>query len=110
MVIPGSFLCTKGITEAGAWASVLTILSLQYKEHVTYVYSLTQASFGFAEILGPSIGGIMFEYGGFLLPFEFSGILCLVVGLVIIFRLPYLIKSNMEAHETPKTESQQQHT
>jgi len=100
----------EGIAEAGAWASVLTILSLQYKENVTYVYSLTQASFGFAEILGPSIGGIMFEYGGFILPFEFSGILCLVVGLLVILRIPYLVKSNMEAHETPKTESQQQHT
>lgn len=87
----------EGIAEAGAWASVLTILSLQFKEHVTYVYSLTQASFGFAEILGPSIGGVMFEYGGFLLPFEFSGILCLVVGIIVIFRIPKLIDSNLEA-------------
>lgn len=95
----------EGITEAGAWASVLTILSLQYKEHVTYVYSLTQASFGFAEILGPSIGGIMFEYGGFLLPFEFSGILCLVVGLVIIFRLPYLLKHDLDSMNTETSDS-----
>jgi len=87
----------EGITEAGAWASVLTILSVQFKSHVTYVYSLTQASFGFAEILGPSIGGIMFEYGGFLLPFEFSGILCLIVGLAIIYRLPKLMDSDLDA-------------
>ncbi len=31
------------------------------QDHVTYVYSLTQASFGFAEILGPSVGGFLFE-------------------------------------------------
>ena len=30
----------------------------------------SQASFGFAEILGPSVGGIMYDAGGFLLPFE----------------------------------------
>jgi len=89
----------EGVAEAGAWASVLTILSIQYKEHVTYVYSLTQASFGFAEILGPSLGGVMFEYGGFLLPFEFSGILCLAVGLVIICRLPTLVGTKLESGE-----------
>jgi hypothetical protein len=33
------------------------------QEHVTYAYSLTQASFGFAEILGPSVGGVMFQVG-----------------------------------------------
>ena len=30
---------------------------------MTYAYSLTQASFGFAEILGPSVGGLMFQVG-----------------------------------------------
>lgn len=85
----------EGVTEAAAWASVLTILSIEYKENVTYVYSLTQASFGFAEILGPSIGGILFEYGGFILPFEFSGLLCLVVGIVIILRIPALMQKSI---------------
>jgi len=98
----------EGVAEAGAWASVLTILSLQYKENVTYVYSLTQASFGFAEILGPSVGGIMFEYGGFLLPFEFSGILCLVVGLIIIFRIPYLVKTSIETVDVPSQQESSQ--
>jgi hypothetical protein len=36
---------------------------LLWQEHVTYAYSLTQASFGFAEILGPSVGGLMFQVG-----------------------------------------------
>ena len=35
-------------------------------------YISSQASFGFAEILGPSVGGIMYDAGGFLLPFEVS--------------------------------------
>lgn len=95
----------EGVCEAGAWASVLTILSEQYKEHVTYVYSLTQASFGFAEILGPSVGGLMFQYGGFAVPFEFSGILCLVVGLAIIYRMPKLITFNLDAHKPSPTTS-----
>jgi len=95
----------EGVAEAGAWASVLTILTIKYKENVTYVYSLTQASFGFAEILGPSIGGIMYEYGGFLLPFEFSGALCLVVGLFTILRLPKMTDSKLELHEESKDPS-----
>eukprot|EP00088_Acartia_fossae_P003742 TRINITY_DN115_c0_g1_i1.p1 TRINITY_DN115_c0_g1~~TRINITY_DN115_c0_g1_i1.p1 ORF type:complete len:453 (-),score=79.16 TRINITY_DN115_c0_g1_i1:233-1591(-) len=94
----------EGVAEAGAWSSVLTILSNQFQSHVTYVYSLTQASFGFAEILGPSVGGFLFEYGGFLLPFEFSGGLCLVVGTIIILRIPYLIKKPDDS-ETDSLES-----
>ena len=51
----------EGVCEAGAWASVLTILGVVFTDRVTSVYSLTQAAFGFAEILGPSVGGVMFE-------------------------------------------------
>jgi len=95
----------EGVTEAAAWASVLTILSIEYKDNVTYVYSLTQASFGFAEILGPSLGGILFEYGGFILPFEFSGLLCLFVGLLIIIRMPSLMQKSLEAKEDVSSQS-----
>eukprot|EP00088_Acartia_fossae_P044123 TRINITY_DN4676_c0_g1_i3.p1 TRINITY_DN4676_c0_g1~~TRINITY_DN4676_c0_g1_i3.p1 ORF type:complete len:484 (-),score=84.86 TRINITY_DN4676_c0_g1_i3:282-1733(-) len=96
----------EGVAEAGAWSSVLTILSNEFKDHVTYVYSLTQASFGFAEILGPSLGGTLFEYGGFLLPFEFSGILCLLVGLIIIFRLPYLLTHSISNRSSVSSSSE----
>jgi len=95
----------EGVAEAGAWSSVLTILSSEFKNHVTYVYSLTQASFGFAEILGPSVGGFLFEYGGFLLPFEFSGGLCFLVGIIIIARLPYLINKKDDSLETGEGEN-----
>jgi MFS family permease len=71
----------EGVAEAGAWAAVLTLIADVYEEEVTWVYSLTQvpvslppslpqASFGFAEILGPSLGGVLYEasYILFLLP------------------------------------------
>ena len=38
-----------------------TIIAAVFQDRVTSVYSLTQGAFGFAEILGPSIGGILFE-------------------------------------------------
>jgi MFS family permease len=98
----------EGVAEAGAWSSVLTLITNEYKGHVTYVYSLTQASFGFAEILGPSIGGILFEYGDFILPFEFSGVLCLVVGLAIIVRMPYLLtEPESNTLENPSTKEKE---
>jgi len=81
----------EGVAEAGAWASVLTLLAEVYGDKTTWVYSLTQASFGFAEILGPSVGGIMYDAGGFLLPFEVSGLLCLIIGVFTLFRLPTLM-------------------
>ena len=59
----------EGIAEAGAWSSVLTIIAAVFTDRVTYVYSLTQAAFGFAEILGPSVGGVMFEVRLYTTPF-----------------------------------------
>ena len=50
-----------GVAEAGAWSSILTIIAAVFQDRVTSVYSLTQGAFGFAEILGPSVGGILFE-------------------------------------------------
>jgi len=85
----------EGVAEAGAWSSVLTIIGGVYKDRVTSVYSLTQAAFGFAEILGPSVGGIMFEVGDFIFPFEFSGGLCLLVGVLTIWRLPRLVNQEI---------------
>ena len=52
---------------------------------------MSQASFGFASILGPMVGGVLFESGGFTLPFVTSGLLCLAVSIITILRLPDLL-------------------
>ena len=52
-----------GVAEAGAWSSILTILVSEFPDRIASVYAWTEASFGFAEILGPTVGALLFEVG-----------------------------------------------
>ena len=45
------------------------------------------------------LGGVLFETGGFTLPFVTSGLLCLTVTILALFRLPYLLPET--THCTP---------
>ena len=47
------------------------------------------------------LGGILFETGGFTLPFVTSGLLCLTVTILALFRLPYLMPETTLDHSTP---------
>ena len=44
------------------------------------VYSLVEASYGAGVMFGPSLGGFLYELGGFLLPFLLLGCAFLVVS------------------------------
>ena len=47
------------------------------------------------------LGGILFETGGFTLPFVTSGLLCLTVTILALFRLPYLLPDTILNSSTP---------
>ena len=57
------------------------MLLSMFPSNVATVYSFTEASFSFSEMIGPTLGAILFDVGGFALPFELCGVLCLVTGL-----------------------------
>lgn len=92
----------EGVAEAGAWSSILTILVSEFPDRIASVYAWTEASFGFAEILGPTVGALLFETGGFILPFELCGALCLIIGVITIIRLPSILSGDIESHGTAK--------
>ena len=66
-----------------------------FPENVATIYSFTEASFSFAEMIGPTFGAVLYNAGGFILPFEFCGGLCLLTGLFTIFVLPKKSKPKM---------------
>ena len=47
------------------------------------------------------LGGVLFETGGFTLPFVASGLLCLTVSSLALFRLPYLLPETTHNHSSP---------
>jgi len=96
-----SLRIAEGIAEGAAWSSALTLMANVFGKRSPWVFSLAQASFGFAQILGPMLGGVLFETGGFTLPFVTSGLLCLTVSILALFRLPYLFEENTINPSTP---------
>ncbi len=64
-----------------------------FPNNVATVYSFTEASFSFSEMVGPTVGALLYAVGGFVLPFELCGCLCLVTGLLTILVIPANISS-----------------
>ena len=71
------------------------MLLQMFPENVATIYSFTESSFSFAEMIGPTFGAVLYNAGGFILPFEFCGGLCLLTGLFTICVLPKKSKPKM---------------
>ena len=52
------------------------------------VLAIMETMFGAGTTIGPFVGGFLFEYGGFLMPFAICGGLLLVSGMVALLLLP----------------------
>lgn len=76
------------------------MLLRMFPTNVATVYSITEASFSFAEMIGPTFGAVLYNAGGFILPFEICGGLCLITGLFTIFVLPKTKNNNKELNNS----------
>ena len=76
------------------------MLLRMFPTNVATVYSITEASFSFAEMIGPTFGAFLYNAGGFILPFEICGGLCLITGLFTIFVLPKRKNNNKELNNS----------
>ena len=70
----------EGVAEAASWSAVFAMLLHKFPNNVATIYSITEASFSFAEMIGPTFGAFLYQYGGFVLPFLVCGTLCLLTG------------------------------
>ena len=78
----------EGVAEAASWSAVFAMLLHMFPNNVATIYAVTEASFALAEMMGPTFGAFLYEAGGFIVPFEFCGTLCLFTGLLTILVLP----------------------
>jgi len=51
-----------------------------FPKNVAFIYAMTEASFSFAEMVGPTVGALLYDAGGFALPFQICGGLCFLTG------------------------------
>ena len=77
-------MCPQGAGAAATWTSNLSILMAKFPERKSTVKAWCDASFNFGLTIGPVLGALMYDAGGFFLPFAVTGTAILLSGLVVL--------------------------
>jgi len=80
-------------------ASSFTLVAKVFPETVATVFALVEMSFGVGMIIGPTIGGALYEAGGFTMPFGVLGGLLLGQALIASQTLPELKEEVSQAED-----------
>ena len=78
-----------GVADAAVWGASLSILLKMFPDKVATLMSYTEMCSGLGYMLGPPIGSFLFEIGGFILPFEVMGSICLIASFGVYCNLPF---------------------
>ena len=116
--IPSRFI--NGVADAASWGSSLSILIKLFPDKVATLMSFTEMCTGLGYMLGmtkfdqsftaiysletqkknnrnfigPAVGSFLYEIGGFVLPFEIMGGLCLLAAFGLFFSIPDFPEDN----------------
>ncbi|CAG5122705.1 unnamed protein product [Candidula unifasciata] len=64
------------------------IISNEFPNHIASVFATLETCIGIGLMVGPTIGGALYEVGGFGLPFWVVGVIIIINGLAIFTCLP----------------------
>ncbi|XP_042142445.1 MFS-type transporter SLC18B1-like [Ixodes scapularis] len=84
----------EGVGTAGFQTAVFTIIAAEFPENLATAYSIQQTVFGAGLVAGPTVGGCLYQLGGFELPFVATGSLMLVCNFLVYWLLPPTGKPN----------------
>jgi MFS transporter, DHA1 family, solute carrier family 18 (vesicular amine transporter), member 1/2 len=78
----------QGAASAALWTSGLAMIALNYVERRVEIlgYAFTGGTFG--SVTGPIAGGLLYQAGGYRLPFLLTGIAFVIAGVLIALLLP----------------------
>ena len=82
--IPRLSLCFQGAGAAATWTSNLSILMAKFPDRKSTVKAWCDASFNFGLTIGPVLGALMYDAGGFFLPFAVTGTVILLSGVIVL--------------------------
>ena len=77
-----------GISSVAAWASVNTILIYIFPKDASRVISSIEVFQGLGYMIGPVLGSLIYEYGGFLATFLSTGLIGIVLSIFLILAIP----------------------
>ena len=86
----------------------MAILMDMFPEKVVTFMSYTSMAHGLGYMLGPPLGSLLYEAGGFFLPFETVGTIMIVEAFVLLYLSPKVNQKKKEnqIRESTKSESQ----
>jgi len=79
-------------------AASFTLVAQLFPTSVGTVFSLVEMSFGVGMIVGPTVGGALFQAGGYTVPFATLGSILLVQAVVSCISLPTLKEQNISSN------------
>ncbi|CAG7727255.1 unnamed protein product [Allacma fusca] len=74
--------------NAAEVTAAFTIIALEFPDSVATTFSALETCSGIGYIFGPTIGGALYEAGGFILPFTATGGLLFLMGIITYLYLP----------------------
>lgn len=77
-----------GFGESALFTAAYTIVPTLFPESVGTAVSFIETAFGIGGLIGPAVGGALFQLGGFLLPFEVVGVLMVATAAIAFFAVP----------------------
>ncbi|KFM69104.1 MFS-type transporter, partial [Stegodyphus mimosarum] len=86
----------EGFGAAALMTASFTIIAAAFPESVATSFSLMETAFGLGLIVGPTIGGALYQLGGFLLPFVVNGGFLLVGCILLGCLLPTIEDANRQ--------------
>ncbi|KAI8777068.1 MFS-type transporter SLC18B1 [Biomphalaria glabrata] len=78
----------EGIGVAAFSTASFAIVSNEFPNHIGSVFATLETCIGIGLMIGPTIGGALYEFGGFGMPFWVIGVIICSSGLTILTCLP----------------------
>lgn len=79
---------TQGMGQAGFITSSLALIAKEFPNNVPTTFSLIQTFFGIGILIGPSLGGALYELGGYMTPFVCMGAFLFTTAVITFFFMP----------------------
>lgn len=78
----------QGASAAASWTCGLALVAQHFHEKRVQMMGLAMVGSTAGSIVGPTVGSLLFELGGYLLPFQTAGCMVAIDVLLIFFLLP----------------------
>ncbi|KAA0193883.1 hypothetical protein HAZT_HAZT003132 [Hyalella azteca] len=78
----------EALGNAGFLTAAFSIIAKEFSDNVSVTFAALETCFGVGLIVGPTVGGALYELGGYTLPFVCMGSLLLTAAALTFFLLP----------------------